>query len=321
MPKSATAPQVVIAMLTYRRPECLARILPLLVEQARTLSPPARVLVVDNDPAASARTLVTELSHRAADYAVDYVHEPRPGIAAARNRALSEAHAADALAFIDDDELPTEHWLTLLVSSWQRWDCAAVSGPVVAQFDGPVPAWVAASGAFDRRRRQQGTLVAGAPTNNLLLDLRRVQALGLRFDERLGLSGGEDTKFSHQLSHRGGEIRWCDDAEVLEPVAADRLTRGWVLRRAYRAGTSWTQMELSLAGSARGRLRTRGSLLIRGVAKLALAAAQFGWGLVSGNLRHRARATCAMASYAGLLVGLTGYTFAEYGRKATSPPT
>ena len=67
-----------------------------------------------------------------------------------------------------------------------------------------------------------------AHSNNLLLDLRWSRRLGLRFDPRFGLTGGEDTMFTHDLVGRGGTIVWCDEAVVRESVPADRATRSWV---------------------------------------------------------------------------------------------
>ena len=239
---------------------------------------------------------------------VRYVHEPRPGIAAARNRALAEAGDAAALVFIDDDEVPGDGWLGHLVAAWRQWSCAAVSGPVRAEFGAPPPPWVAASGAFERRRRQSGTVVSGAPTNNLLLDLGRIREIGLRFDERFGLTGGEDTMFSHDLAHRGGEIRWCDEAEVIEPVAPERATRRWVLRRGYRAGTTWAAMELALAGPS--LLRARLSLSARALGRIAAGAVR----ALSPRAEHRARAQVEIVSCAGMLAGAFGRTFSEYRR-------
>lgn len=290
---------VVVAVLTYRRADRLAVLLPQLLEQAASVG--ADVLVIDNDPTGSARDV-------AAAHPVRYVLEPRPGIAAARNRALAEVAAAGALVFIDDDELPAAEWLPRLVAAWREWSCAAVSGPVRAEFAAPPPRWVEASGAFDQRRRTPGTLVDGAPTNNLLLDLGRVRDLGLAFDERFGLTGGEDTMFSHTLRARGGEIRWCDAAEVIERVAPERATRRWVLRRSFRAGTSWAAMELAVAGG--GSLRTRLSLTGRALGRIAVAAIR----TLSPQLDHRARAQVEIVSCTGMLLGAFGRTYEEYRR-------
>jgi glycosyltransferase involved in cell wall biosynthesis len=293
------AGSVAVAVLTYRRVARLGRLLPLLLEQAAAVG--ADVLVIDNDPTGSARATVEA-------HPVRYVHEPRPGIAVARNRALIEAGDAVALVFIDDDELPGTDWLARLVAAWQEWSCAAVSGPVRAEFAAPPPRWVRASGAFERRHRPSGTVVDGAPTNNVLLDLGAVRDYGLAFDERFGLTGGEDTMFSHTLRRRGGQIRWCDEAEVIEPVAPERVGRRWVLRRGYRAGTTWAAMELALADGA--TLRTRLSLTGRALARIAAAVVR----LLSPRLEHRARAQVEIVSCAGMLLGAYGRTYTEYRR-------
>jgi len=306
-----SAPRVVVAVLTFRRPAQLRRLLPLLAEQAASIDPPAAVLVVDNDPAGSA----------AGDVAAGgpagprYVHEPRPGIAAARNRALSAAAGYDALVFIDDDELPGTEWLATLVRSWREWGCAAVSGPVCAQFPDPPPAWVRASRAFDRRRRPSGSVVLGAPTNNLLLDLAVVNRLGLRFDDRFGLTGGEDTMFSRALRRGGGEIRWCDEAEVIEPVAPERATRRWVLRREYRAGTSWSAVELALAGTRTARAGVRVSLAARAVARIGRALVRTAIGRATRDVDRQAPADVEIVACTGMLLGAAGVTFREYRRR------
>lgn len=315
-PATPTVPgtprHVIVAMLTFRRPDCLGRVLPLLAEQANQLNPRATVVIVDNDPAGGARHQVEQWAAQR----VRYVHEPRPGIAAARNRALSEGYAldADALVFIDDDELPSTQWLSSLVEAWATWKCAAVAGPVVAHFEHQVDPWIMASQAFDRRVHATGDTVSGAATHNLLLDLQAVRQLDLRFDERLGLTGGEDTMFSHQLIDRGGVIRWCDEAEVIEPVPSVRLTRRWVLRRAYRAGTSWSRMELALARTPARTLERRLTLGARGAVKLTGGTGLWLVGLATQDVARGARGATQAASYAGLLAGAFGLSLREYRR-------
>jgi succinoglycan biosynthesis protein ExoM len=303
----------VIAVLTYQRTDLLSDLLAALVEQARTVEPAATVVVVDNDPGASAEPVVSGWAGRG----VRYVHEPRPGISAARNRALDEGGDAEVLVFLDDDEIPSPGWLAHLVGAWRAWGCAAVAGPVPPRFAGPVDPWVLGSGVFDRPERATGLLLPGAGAGNLLLDLRVVRGLGLRFDEGLGLTGGEDTLFTHELIRLGGEIRWCAEAEAVELVPADRLTRRWARQRSFRSASSWSRAELHLAGSAAARWRLRASV----AAKTAGRSAQglVGWTVaaLTGSPGRRGRAVCTMASYAGLLAGAFGYVRAEYARPQT----
>jgi hypothetical protein len=81
-----------------------------------------------------------------------------------------------------------------------------------------------------------------------------------------------------------------------------------VLRRSFRAGTSWAAMELAVGGG--GSLRTRLSLTGRALGRIAVAAVR----TLSPRLDHRARAQVEIVSCAGMLLGSYGRTFSEYRR-------
>jgi succinoglycan biosynthesis protein ExoM len=303
------AGQVIVAVLTYRRPDDLATVLPLLLEQVATVPGPAGVLVVDNDPDASAQTYVTSLSGP-----IRYVHEPNPGIAAARNRALDEAADADVLVFIDDDERPVSGWLAALLETRSRTGADAVIGPVESVFTGDLDPWIAAGGFFTRRRLATGTAVSVAATNNLLLDLATVRARGLRFDPGLGLIGGEDTLFTRQLSSNGGRMVWCAEAMVHDLVPADRMRRSWVLKRAFRMGGSASQVELVLAGTGWRRAVARARQLLLGFSRLGVGVSRLAIGTFSRSPGRRAAGARNCARGLGLIVGAFGFVYAEYRR-------
>lgn len=303
-------PEVVVAMATFRRPDCLTRILPALAHQVTDYPGAATVLVVDNDPNGGARPAVLGWrGHR-----VRYVHEPTPGIAAARNRALGEAGRAELLVFIDDDELPLGDWLQQLVDCWRTYCCVAVAGPVLARFEGTADPWAARSGVFDRVRRDTGTLLAGAATNNLLLHLPQLRALEVVFDEQFGLSGGSDSMLTHTLVSRGAEIRWCDEAEVLDFIPASRISRTWVLRRSYRTGNGWSRVALALADGPAARLWQRVELTARGVVRGGQGLVRWAGGVLSQDLGRRASGSCMVATGLGVVAGAAGLVVVEYGR-------
>jgi succinoglycan biosynthesis protein ExoM len=303
-------PTVVVALATYRRPSLLDGLLSDLVEQARDLGPQTRIVVVDNDPEASAREVVGTFAARG----VEYVVEPRPGIAAARNRALDEAGDAEALVFLDDDERPAPGWLSTLVAAWQEWQCTAVAGPVVSSFEGPVDRWVENCSTFRRRRLATGTVVRGAATNNLLLDLARLRALDLRFDDRFGLSGGSDTLLTHTMVKRGGEIRWCDDAVMLETVPVERATRRWALRRSFRTGNGWSRVKLALTESRTERVLARLRLVVGAVLGLLRAVVRGLGAVLRRDLEQRVAAELSVATALGSLRGAYGHVTSEYLR-------
>jgi len=301
--------RVTIAVLTYRRPRDLAELLPALVSQAGEVSAEVDILVVDNDPAGGARAFVLQAG---ADAPVRYTHEAAPGIASARNRALDEARA-ELLVFIDDDERPAPHWLAHLLAVHAGHRVQAVVGPVVSRYDTPPSRWVQAGRFFDRRRMPTLTPVTVAATNNLLLDLTWVRRNGLRFDTRFGLSGGSDSLFTRQLHNRGGRMLWCDEAVVIDVVPASRLTRSWVLRKAYRIGNASSRVLLD--GTAPGRrLLLRLRLLGAGSVRVVGGSLRVLAGLVTGRISHRARGLRTAARGAGMLSGSLGSVYSEYSR-------
>jgi succinoglycan biosynthesis protein ExoM len=309
----AGAPSVLLAVATYRRPDDLAELLPLLLEVISG-QPDARMLVVDNDPAAGARDAVEAI----ASASVGYVHEPEPGIAAARNRALDEAGDVDLLVFIDDDERPTPGWLESMVDTWQQSQPAAVAGPVVSELAGSVDAWTAAGRFFQRNRHPSGTVVGLAATNNLLLHLPVVRAAGIRFDADFGLSGGSDTLFTRQLVRSGGRIVWCDEAVLVDRVPAARLTRDWVLSKAFRIGNTHSRVELLLAGGPIRRMVVRLRCYAAGTVRVLAGAGRSAVGLATRNLAHRARGRRMIARGAGMVAGAAGHIYLEY-RRPTLP--
>lgn len=301
---------VVVAVLTYRRDDDLRALLPTLVEQARGLGGDVEILVVDNDPGRSGEATVKGVG----DPRIRYVHEPRPGIAAARNRALAESAEHAVLLFIDDDERPSATWLATMVSLYRDERPAAVVGPVVSEYAIEPDRWISEGRFFDRRTWPTGTSVVAAATNNLLLDLSVVRREGLTFDEKFGLSGGSDTLFTRRLVAAGGRMLWCADAPVVDVVPASRLTRRWVLQKAFRSGNSWVRTSLELAGSRRHRARVRCECAAKGVVRLAGGAARLAVGLVGAGVGQRARGLRTMARGAGLFSGAFGYVYVEYRR-------
>jgi cellulose synthase/poly-beta-1,6-N-acetylglucosamine synthase-like glycosyltransferase len=271
------------------------------------------ILVIDNDPMASARAVVIAA---AVDSPVTlrYVVEPRPGIAAARNRALLEAENADVLVFLDDDERPTASWLVPLIDTWERSGAAAVMGRVISVFDTPLEPWIAAGEFFRRRSMPTGTEIEVGAAGNLLLDLMQVHQLGVQFDERIALGAGEDSLFTRQLVQRGGRLVWCEESVATDHVPPQRMTRRWVLDRARSHGNTEVVVELLVATTAPARRRVRALAAMRGGIRVAAGAARFSLGLVAGSLRHQARGLRTAYRGLGMASAALGVVVHEYAR-------
>lgn len=294
---------VVVAIPTFHRPAMLGALLTDLQPQAAAVG--ARVLVIDNDPEGSGRD-------PAADHAVDYVVEPARGLAAVRNRAIAEAVDESALVFIDDDELPSAEWLATLIACWRDTGASAVSGRVETRFPADfTDPWIHAGGFFRRVRLADGANQSAAPTNNLLLDLDDIRRHGLRFDEKLGLSGGEDILFTKQLVKEGGVIVSCPSALVYDIVDPARLTRRWVLRRAYRVGITTVRTDQLV----RGGLSTRARSFTGGVGRMLIGGGRWAMGELVRSPRHSARGARAAWRGAGMAMGSFGVDYQEYAKR------
>lgn len=308
-----------VAIPTYKRPEALARALAGVGREVSALPAPLRevteVLVIDNDPRCSAGAVVREAG--AGDLSgvrLRPVHEPAPGVAAVRNRALAEAGPDGLLVFIDDDEEPEAGWLGLLLQTRERFGAQAVAGLVVPDYEAEPDAWVRAGGFFDRQTWPTGTRRDVAATNNLLLDLAFVRAQGLGFDEAFGATGGEDTLFTRRLVAAGGVIVWCAEARVRDHVPVERLDHGWILRRQRSHAATAVRVDLALAGAGH-HLGRRARALGGGAARVALGLARQGAGLVSGSMTHRARGARLVARGRGMAAAAVGQgVHDEYGR-------
>lgn len=322
MPTSSRELRLVVAVPTFRRPEELGRLLPMLRQQATELADddqgPGRdlgsveVVVVDNDPDQSARAVTTGLA--------TYCSEPRRGLAHVRNAALAAAADADLLAWIDDDETPVDGWLGRLVELQQRTGATAVAGRVVSVPEGEVDPFVRAGGFLDRAHRDgvaTGEQVSRAATNNLLLDMDFVRAHGLRFDEAFGTSGGEDSLFTGRLVAAGGTIVWCREAVVHDHVPAARMTPEYMLRRSHNMANSGVFVELALRGPRR-RAAFRARHAVRELARVAQAGALLLRARARGSLGDRARGQRALARSRGALGALSGRRTAHYADPATA---
>ncbi len=280
---------------------------------------PFDVIVVDNDPAASAVPALERFAETS-PLAITIVHERRPGISAARNAALDAARQHRLIAFIDDDETADRDWLQTLLDVHRARGCAGVTGPVEYRFEATPPRWALLGGFYMEPGLDDGELAPMAGTNNLLLDLDALRARGLRFDDRFGIIGGSDIVLTRALTDSGGQIVWAAGALVHEFMPAVRCARPWLVRRAVRTGNSYALMHLN-------RRRSDGLLTRAGLRMLFLGTGLFrilaGSALLvlcpAVNRNHRSAAALRTVLRGfGVLGAALGRRVAEYARPGAS---
>jgi glycosyltransferase involved in cell wall biosynthesis len=293
-----------VGVPTGGQPEDLRRLLTALASDyaARV---DVRLLVVDNSADGTARTVFEACT---ADFGERgrYVHEPRRGYANVRNAVIGNIGDADAIAMIDDDEVPTSGWLDQLWAAQERTGADVVAGPIARELPPGVPAWYADSGVFglEAPNFPEGGEMPWCATNNTLVLTEVLGRVPEGFDPKFNPMSGEDTHFFMRAQLRGCKIVWTHTAVVREFLTPNRFNRRWIFQRAIRAGNSRAITEFELVGGTKTRIARAAKTL--GLFGLGLSSA-----VVAGLRRDRALGLRALHRL-GLAYGMAlGFKSAE----------
>jgi glycosyltransferase involved in cell wall biosynthesis len=229
-------PIVSIVIPTQRRPQSLRRAARSCFRQAGVSADSLELIVVDNDERGSAGPVAEALAAEA-PFALHYVHEPRPGVANARNAGAAAVCGA-FIAFLDDDEEAPEGWIAALLDTQRRFDADLVFGPVRARIPDSVG---------DHRAYLEHFFSRSDPAPEGLIDhyygcgdsLVRRAALPdrpLPFSEARNHIGGEDDLLFSEMQGSGARIAWAPAAWVWEDPAPERINLRYAIRRAFVYG-------------------------------------------------------------------------------------
>jgi succinoglycan biosynthesis protein ExoM len=297
--------QVLIAVATYKRPEGLRSLLQSLefCSEAHSFD----VLVVDNDANGTGRSVA-----ESSPLSLTYVIEPKPGIAAARNRAVDAIADYDAVVFVDDDEYVVEGWLDRLLAYAESSTAGVITGPVESLFPHDAPRWVVNGGFIQRPSWPHGSVLTAGATNNTLLKIDAWNAAGApRFDDTFSATGGSDAKLFSVLLARGVQIEFCATAVVFEPVLPERMRFRWLARRGYRNGIVSARIWLPKHG--RAKTLVKGALLALAGLLKALRDLVLGKGLQATSFN-------GFLNGLGVVSALIGVRVHEYKRKPDPKP-
>ncbi|MBP7705023.1 MAG: glycosyltransferase family 2 protein [Caulobacter sp.] len=231
---------VSIVIPTQRRPAGLAVAMASALRQAGADPSSLELVIADNDQVPSAQAAV-EATGRAAPFPVVYVHEPAPGVANVRNRALSVARGA-LVAFLDDDQEAPEGWLADLLRVRRAADADVVFGPVHAR----APEGVVTHRAYFERffsRLDDSAEGAIAHFHGCGNSLIRRGALPSEqpFSVERNTIGGEDDLLFGDMRAAGKRFAWAPGGWVWEDPVPSRLTLKYTLARAFGYGQGPTE--------------------------------------------------------------------------------
>ncbi|EGF92483.1 glycosyl transferase family 2 family protein [Asticcacaulis biprosthecium C19] len=230
---------------TFRRPEGLDRAMASIKAQTGLSGTALDLIVCDNSPEASARAQVEAFALTTA-FPVRYVHEPKTGVANARNAAVA-ATQADFIAFLDDDEEAPADWLWRMLANQAVFKADVVFGPVTARIPDDVAQYRPYFEAFFSRRGSDQSQVLDTyyGCGNSLIRRARMPDTE-PFSTAMNELGGEDDKLFASLKAGGAAIAWAADAPVWEDVPPQRATLTYTLRRGFAYGQGpayWAGME------------------------------------------------------------------------------
>lgn len=236
---------VTIAICLHKRIGYLSELIQRLSRQQT--APPFELLCILNqspaDVAAAVRAVLSRFDGQAR-----VLEEPELGLSHARNRAIVECHTP-WLAFLDDDAIPRENWLAMLISEAMRVNAKAAGGKTILRWDFERPTWFKPEHekwfscvdlGLDTRPLNDTEYIVGANTlyhTDIFRD-------GLRFDVRLGrvaddLISDEETALNKIIRQKGNKVYYIGSAIVEHIVDSARVTPQWIAERIFAQGRSF----------------------------------------------------------------------------------
>ena len=230
------APRISVIIPTQRRPAPLRTAAMSILRQAGLDPAAVELVIADNDATDSARPVAAGLA-AAAPFAVIYVHEAAPGVANARNAALSAARG-ELIAFLDDDEEAPEGWLAEMLRVRDAFSADVVFGPVRGRAAQAAPRHRAYFDAFFSRQGDHATgpIDRYYGCGNSLVRRRALPDPDRPFSAIRNHIGGEDDLLFAQMEAAGARFAWAAEAWVWEDPLPARQTLGYTLPRAFAYG-------------------------------------------------------------------------------------
>jgi succinoglycan biosynthesis protein ExoM len=225
-----------IVIPTQRRPLGLARAARSGLSQTGVDHAALELVIADNDQVPSARPMAERLAAEAR-FPVIYVHEPRSGVANARNAALGAASSA-FIAFLDDDQEAPAGWLAALVDTQVRFGADVVFGPVQAR----VPVDVVEHRAYFEHffshlgPEEEGLKVGHTACGNSLVRRAALPDAHRPFSELRNQTGGEDDLLYGGMRTAGARFAWSPAARIFEDPLPERLSLRYTIPRAFAYG-------------------------------------------------------------------------------------
>lgn len=230
--------QILIAIITYKRPKGLNRLLTCLTHQNIPSDITLSICVVDNDLTSKNKKIISKFAN--SFFSIAYIKEHKRGIVYARNCAVKFFIKSNnsALIFIDDDEWPDQdNWVSNYVNIYRKTMSPIITGAVITIPEEKKSMWIknAIGTSFSKTKHLQP--IKKFYTNNLFLHRCVLEKVQPAFDNRFQMTGSSDLHFSKKCQLASFMAVYANNVVVNELFPKTRSTVLWFVRRGFRNGS------------------------------------------------------------------------------------
>lgn len=236
-----------IVICTYNRSSFLRDGLEAIVKQLLTCSDASiEIIVVDNNSSDDTRAIVEQFQNRFSSLSLVYVFEKVQGLSFARNSGIENAKCK-FIAFVDDDAVVNENWLSSLFQVINNTNAHVFGGPIYPRFEIPCPDWIDPNYFVRKFKKNDGFLnsmaaIDGFSGGNMCIKKEIFEAIGY-FDTNLGMKGdvmglGEESELFYRLSESSYIARLynVEDMSISHFEAAEKLKPLYLKNRILLSG-------------------------------------------------------------------------------------
>lgn len=232
--------QILISLVitTYNRADLLAAALKSVEESLFEHRANVEVIVVDNNSRDATRDVVAKIQADGFSVALRYVLERNQGLSYARNRGIDESTGL-YVAFMDDDQILHEEYLSRLEPAFISTSAVCVGGPLYLNNRESPPKWLP-PWLFDVGELNIGNdvkILDGSESKKLIggnMAFVRQELIDIgKYDVTLGRSGesllnGEEVELQERLHAAGKKVVYHPDLVQYHSLTlASRTKRYW----------------------------------------------------------------------------------------------
>ena len=215
--------------------------------------PRVECLLIDNNPSGDNSDYINALCRKYHPH-ISYIHEPSPGLTAARHTGARCAKG-EVLSFLDDDVLLSESWLTAVWEAFTDPEVHLVGGPTVALLTESLPDWIT---KMITTTPWGGTMLTWLSLLDIGKDVQNIHPnyiFGLNFSIRKSTmlemrgfhpdnvpsvfqmwQGDGETGLTMKILRAGRRADYIQKAKLFHQCFPERLTIEYFLKRAYYQG-------------------------------------------------------------------------------------